>query len=276
MGSHLKQRDTKPVKKAVSGFIKLLHPDGNYTKEDIREYLTLALEMRRRVKEQLKRIGGMEFWDTNFSFIDKDNQEESFVGLPEDKGSHLIENTPLSPGVCYTCTGDGESFSLVRIEVVVTQGSGKLQISGTSASVVKENIRNTYQYIKANEKQILNEQHSLSNFDVNVQVSNLLGKSIGSGVGAAVHIALISAIYKRNLKPGLAVLGNISIGGAIERTVNFSDKITMLSENGAKTVIAPMDNLPELTTVPQSVLGSTDVPFFTNTQMLMQKAILME
>lgn len=276
LGSHLKQRDTKPVKKTVSGLLKLLHPDGNFTKEDVREYLTIALEMRRRVKEQLKRIGGMEFWDTNFSFIDKENQEETFVGLPEDRGSHLIENNPLSPGVCYTCTSDGENFSLVRIEVVVTPGNGKLQISGSSSSVVKENVRNTYQYIKANEKQILNEQHSLANFDVNVQVTNLLGKSIGSGVGSAVYIALISALYKRNLKPGLAVLGNISIGGAIERATNFSDKVTLLSENGAKTVIVPMDNLQELATVPQSVLGSTDVPFYGNSQMLMQKSILME
>lgn len=276
LGSHLKQRDTKPVKKTVSGLIKLLHPDGNFTKEDVREYLTIAMEMRRRVKEQLKRIGGMEFWDTNFSYIDKENQEETFVGLPEDRGSQLIENNPLPPGVCYTCTSDGENFSLVRLEVVVTMGSGKLQISGTTAAVVKENVRNTYQYIKANEKKILNEQHSLTNFDVNVQITNLLGKSIGSGVGSAVYIAMISALYKRNLKPGLAVLGNISIGGAIERASNFSDKVTLLSENGAKTVIVPMDNLQELATVPQSVLGSTDVPFYGNNQMLMQKSILME
>ncbi len=276
LGSHLKQRDTKPVKKTVSGLIKLLHPDGNFTKEDVREYLTIAMEMRRRVKEQLKRIGGMEFWDTNFSYIDKENQEETFVGLPEDRGSQLIENNPLPPGVCYTCTSDGENFSLVRLEVVVTMGSGKLQISGTTAAVVKENVRNTYQYIKANEKKILNEQHSLTNFDVNVQITNLLGKSIGSGVGSAVYIAMISALYKRNLKPGLAVLGNISIGGAIERASNFSDKVTLLSENGAKTVIVPMDNLQELATVPQSVLGSTDVPFYGNNQMLIQKSILME
>ena len=93
LGSHLKQRDTKPVKKTVSGLIKLMHPDGNFTKEDLREYLELAIEMRRRVKEQLKRIGGMEFWDTNFSYIDKETQEEHYVGLPEEKGSNLIENT---------------------------------------------------------------------------------------------------------------------------------------------------------------------------------------
>ena len=276
LGSHLKQRDTKPVKKTVSGFIKLMHPDGNYTKKDVREYLVIALEMRRRVKEQLKRIGGMEFWDTNFSYIDKETQEEFFVGLPEEKGSHLIENTPLQPGVCYTSTSDGENMALVRIEVVTTTGSGKLNITGVSNTSVKENIKNTYQYIKANEKTILSEQHSLQNFDVTIQVSNVLGATISTGVGSAVYIAIVSAIYKKNLKAGLAVLGNISVGGAIERAINFAEKITMLSENGAKAVVVPMDNLTELTNVPASVLGHTDVPFYSDNQMLMQKSILMD
>jgi ATP-dependent Lon protease len=276
LGSHLKQRDTKPVKKTVSGFIKLMHPDGNYTKEDVREYLEIAIEMRRRVKEQLKRIGGMEFWDTNFSYIDKETQEEHYVGLPEEKGSHLIENTPLQPGVCYTSTSDGENMALVRIEAVITSGSGKLNISGVSNTQVKENIKNTFQYIKANEKSILNEQHSLKNFDVSIQVTNMLGASISTGIGSAVYISIISAIYKKNLKPGLAVLGNLSVGGAVERAINFADKITMLSENGAKTVIVPMDNLSELSNVPASVLGNTDVPFYSNNQMLMQKGILLD
>jgi ATP-dependent Lon protease len=232
--------------------------------------------MRRRVKEQLKRIGGMEFWDTNFSYIDKDTQEETYVGLPEEKGSHLIENTPLSPGVCYTATTDGDSLSLVRIEVVTTAGSGKLNISGISNNIVKENIKNTFQYIKANEKTILNEQHSLNNFDLTVQISNLLGSSVGSGIGSAVYMAMVSSIYKKNLKPGLAILGNISIGGAVERAINFADKVTMLSENGAKTVIVPLDNLSELSNLPVSVLGDTDVPFYQNNQMLMQKSILID
>ncbi|WMS94474.1 protease Lon-related BREX system protein BrxL [Pseudoalteromonas sp. HL-AS2] len=276
LGSHLKQRDTKPVKKTVSGLIKLLHPDGEYTKEDIREYLEIALEMRRRVKEQLKRIGGMEFWDTNFSYIDKDTQEEHFVGLPEEKGSHLIENTPLPPGVCYTSTSDGDNVALVRIEAVITSGSGKLNISGVSNTSVKENIKNTFQYIKANEKTILSEQHSLKNFDITIQVSNMLGASISTGIGSAVYIAIVSALYKKNLKAGLAVLGNISVGGAIERSINFADKITMLSENGAKSVVVPMDNLTELANIPATVLGNTDVPFYQNNQMLMQKAILLD
>lgn len=276
LGVHLKQRDTKPVKKTVSALIKLLHPDGNYTKEDVREYLIVALEMRRRVKEQLKRIGGLEFWDTNFSYIDKENQEEFFVGLPEEKGSHLIENTPLSPGVCYTSTSDGENVALVRIEAVAVQGSGKLNITGVNNTAVKENIKNTYQYIKANEKTILSDKHSLKNFDITIQVSNLLGAVISTGIGSAVYIAIVSGLYKKNLKAGLAVLGNISVGGAIERATNFADKVIMLSENGAKVVIVPMDNLNELTDIPPTILGDTDVPLYQNNQMLMQKAILLD
>lgn len=276
LGAHLKQRDTKPVKKTVSGLIKLMHPDGEYTKEDIKEYLEIALEMRRRVKEQLKRIGGMEFWDTNFSYIDKESQEEFFVGLPEEKGSHLIENTPLPPGVCYTSTSDGENVALVRIETVVVAGSGKLNVTGVNNTSVKENIKNTYQYIKANEKTILSDNHSLKNYDITIQVTNLLGAAISSGIGSAVYIAIVSAFYKKNLKAGLAVLGNISVGGAIERVTNFADKVTMLSENGAKSVIVPMDNLNELSNVPPTVLGNTDVPFYQNNQMLMQKAILLD
>ena len=274
LGSHLKQRDSKSVRRIVSGFIKLLHPDGLYNKEDIREYLIIAMEMRRRVKEQLKRIGGMEFWDTNFSYIDKENQEEIFVGLPEERGSALIESNPLPPGVCYTSTSDGDTNSLVKIEVVALKGNGKVTITGTNSQDVKENIKNTVNYLRANEKSILNEQHSLSGCDLNIQISNLMGAYISGGIGCAVYVAILSAIYKKNLKAGLAVLGNLSIGGAIERSLHFADKVTLLSENGAKIVLVPMDNLNEMTSLPASILGKTDTPFYANSQMLLQKAVL--
>jgi len=266
LGAHLKQRDSKSVRRIISGFVKLLHPDGLFTKEDIREYLIIGMEMRRRVKEQLKRIGGMEFWDTNFSYIDKETQEEFFVGLPEEKGSSLIEANPLQPGVCYTATSDGENNSLVKIEVVALKGNGKVNVTGTNSQIVKENIKNTLSYLKANEKSILNEQHSLSNFDLNIQVSNLMGVGISGGIGSAVYVAILSALYKKNLKGGLAVLGNISIGGAVERALNFADKVTLLSENGAKSVLVPIDNLSEIGTLPPSILGKTDVPFYGNSQ----------
>jgi ATP-dependent Lon protease len=272
-GSHLKQRDSKSVRKMISALIKLLHPDGNYSKENIQEYLVLALEMRRRVKEQLKRIGGMEFWDTNFSYIDKETQEEIFIGLPEERGSNLIERNPLPPGLCYTATSDGNNVSLVKIEIVSTKGSGKLNISGTSNTEVKENIKNTYHYLKANEKGILSDQHSLKLFDIHVQISTLLGAYIGEGVGGAVFVAIMSAIYNKNLKGGLAVLGNISIGGAVERSQHFADKVSLLSDNGAKTVLVPMDNLIEMATLPSNILSKTDIPFYTNSQTLLQKAM---
>ena len=151
-----------------------------------------------------------------------------------------------------------------------------MNITGTSSHDVKENIKSTFNYLRANEKSILNEQHTLSGYDLNIQITNMLGASISGGIGSAVYVAIISAIYKKNLKTGLAVLGNISIGGAVERALNFADKVTLLSENGARTVLVPMDNLTEIGTLPTSVLGKTDVPFYGNSQMLLQKAVLNE
>lgn len=273
LGNQLRQRDTKPVRKTVSGLIKLLHPDGNFTKEDVEQYLKWAIEMRRRVKEQLKRIGGMEFWDTNFSYIDKETQEETFVPVPEERGTNLIEDTPLFPGTCYTATSDGDKVSLIKIEVITMAGNGKLNISGTSSAVMKEDIRNTYNYIRANEKTILSQKHSLARMDVTVQVTALLGSTQQTGVGSTVFCGIVSAVFGRNLKPALGVIGNISIGGAVERAVNFSDRVSLLSENGAKTVLVPMDNLQEMATLPATILGKTDVPFYSNAQMLIQKMI---
>ena len=273
LGSQMKQRDTKPVRKTVSGLIKLMHPDGNYTKEDVRQYLEFAIEMRRRVKEQLKRIGGMEFWDTNFSYIDKDTQEETFVTLPEERGSNLIEDVPLAPGTCYTATSDGDKVTLVKIEVVSIPGNGKLTISGNASIEVKEDVRNTYNYIRANEKTILSQQHSLNKLDVNIQITALLGSTVHKGIGGAVFTALVSSVFNRSLKPALAVLGNISIGGAIERALNFSDRVSLLSENGAKNVLVPMDNLQEMANLPAAILGKTDVPFYSSSQMLIQKIL---
>lgn len=273
LGSQLRQRDTKPVRKTVSALIKLMHPDGNFIKEDISKYLTWAIEMRRRVKEQLKRIGGMEFWDTNFSYIDKETQEETFVSVPEERGSNLIEDAPLAPGTCYTATCDGDKVSLIKVEVITMQGNGKLTVSGTSSAEVKEDIRNTYNYIRANESSILSQKHSLMRLDVTVQVTALLGTTQVGGIGSAVFAAIVSSVFGRNLKPALGIIGNISIGGAIVRATNFSDRVSLLSENGAKTVLVPMDNLQEMATLPATILGKTDVPFYANAQMIIQKII---
>ena len=273
LGTQLRQRDTKPVRKTVSGLIKLMHPDGNFAKEDLEVYLKWAIEMRRRVKEQLKRIGGMEFWDTNFSYIDKETQEETFVPVPEERGANLIEDTPLPPGTCYTATSDGDKVSLIKVEVITMQGSGKLTISGTASSEMKEDIRNTYHYIRANEKTILSQKYSLMRLDMNIQVTALLGSTQQPGIGSAVFAAIVSAVFGRNLKSALGVIGNISIGGAVERAINFSDRVSLLSENGAKTILVPMDNLQEMATLPPTILSKSDIPLYSNAQILIKKII---
>ncbi len=137
------------------------------------------------------------------------------------------------------------------------------------------NNQDIFTYLKNNDIQSI-KNYIDSGYDLNIQISTIIGSNITSGIGAAVYVAIISAIYKKNLKAGLAVLGNVSIGGAIERSLNFADKVTMLSENGAKTVLVPMDNLGEITTLPSSILGKTDTPFYGNSQMLFQKSLISE
>ena len=276
LGSHLQQRDSKAVKKTVSGLIKLFHPFGNFTKEDVREYLEIGLEMRRRVKEQLKRLGGMEFWNTNFSYIDKETQEEKYVMVPEEKSGHIIEATPVKPGVGYTVSEHEGQLSLVKIETVITQGNGKLNISGTNKSKVKQNVKNSYRFIKANEQRFLPSNKSLNSFDVSLQLTPLIGAEIGSNLGAAVFITILTAIFKKSSKTGLGVLGDLSIGGGIKQVAKFSDSLAMLSDNGAKNVLVPVGNSQDMANLNQELLAKTNVLFYTNAQKLLEKAIVEE
>jgi ATP-dependent Lon protease len=166
-----------------------------------------------------------------------------------------------------------EGMSLIRIEASVIPGNGKINISGTNKPEIRDNIKNVYQYIKANEKNILSQEHSLSNYNISIQLSNLIGNAMSNAIGAAVYTTILSAIHKRYLKPGIALLGDISINGAITRVDNFSDKVAMLSENGAKLILTPMENLKEMENTPPTILNNTDINFYSNTQMILQKAI---
>jgi len=273
-GKHLQNRDVKAVKKTVSGLIKLIHPDDNYTKEDVRFYVEIGMEMRRRVKEQLKKIGGMEFWDTNFSYIDKDTREEHYVNVPEEKGSGVIDHNPLAPGKVYTIGEGGEKLSLLQMETGVAKGSGLLNISGTSNMEVKRNVKNIFQYIKANEQRYLATNNSIKNYDISLQITPLVGNDIGTDLGSAAFVSVLSCIYKKELKPGLAILGDISVGGGIKKCDRFADLAAILSENGAKTILVPTENLQDIQSLPGSLIGKTDISFYADPQSLLQKAIL--
>src|SRR5215210_6068437 len=133
LGNNLNQRDVKAVQKTVSGFLKLLFPDDAYAKEDVRDCLEYALGARRRIKEQLKKIGGLEFYDVHFSYIDNETLEEHFVSLPEQGGASLIPEGPSQAGHVYTVSpGERGMIGVYRIELQTIPGTEKLVRTGVA------------------------------------------------------------------------------------------------------------------------------------------------
>jgi ATP-dependent Lon protease len=177
-GTHLGGRDQKAVRKIVSGLIKLLHPDGDVSKEEIEEYLTYAMEMRRRVKEQLKKMGSFEYSQTSFSYSDNDTGEEHFVGVPEQGGQDLIAAEPMAPGSVYTAsvTGDG-TVGLYRLEVSIAAGNGKLKPAGGISGQMKESIQRAFAFLQAN-KSAFSISHEADSYDYNVEAIDLLGNKV--------------------------------------------------------------------------------------------------
>ena len=134
LGNQLKQRDVQGVRKTVSGMLKLLFPDGIYTKEEVEQVLVYSLKLRRRVKEQLKKLGGMEFYDVHFSYIDNESLEEHFVSLPEQGGGKLIGSEPLPPGHGFQISrGASDMIGLYKLEVQAVPGTGKLIRTGVAS-----------------------------------------------------------------------------------------------------------------------------------------------
>lgn len=274
LGSHLNQRDSRAVRKTVSGLVKLIHPDGVYDKDDLREYLAIAMEMRRRVKEQLKRLGGIEYWDTNFSYIEKENQEESYVPVPEEGGSELIPPDPLPAGTVYTVTNMENDHALIRIECKSMTGSGKLQITGTNKTDIKNIIKTARNYLKGNERILLPETHSMDDYNLHVQLTPLLGSKVGMNFGIAALISMLSAMFDRPLEKALGVIGDMSIGGVVPKVESLADKIQMLSENGAKTILLPVENSKDMANVPPSLLSKTNLNFYDQPSTAFEKALL--
>jgi len=245
LGSQLNSRDEKAVRKTCSGLIKILFPDRKYTKENIEEILKFSLEMRRRVKEQLKKMGGLEFWDTEFSYIDKENKAESYVSVPEGGTSAMISQDPLPPGTVYTVSMADGRANLVKIEVVVTKGRGKFSVSGSDYDLT-ETVNTVKTYLASQEKKLMPQAAKLKDFDITVQANIMIGNTVGDDMGIAVFVAVLSAIHKKTLKKGFAVIGDMTITGGIKRTFSSVDRLKMLSENGAKTVAFPLEQFSAL------------------------------
>ena len=204
LGAHLNARDRKAVRKTVSGLMKILFPHGEVTQDELAEILEFALEGRRRVKEQLKKMGSFEYYHTSFSYTLQETGEERFVGVPEQGGRDLISADPLAPGTVYTAgvTSDG-TVGLYRLEVSVSSGTGKLKMAGGVAGAMKESVQRAFSYLQA-KKAELGIARELDTSDFHVEVIDLLGNRVEAEIGVAFFVAAYSALRKAPVQPGAA------------------------------------------------------------------------
>jgi len=262
MGAHLNARDRKAVRKTVSGLMKILFPHGEVTQEELAEILELALEGRRRVKEQLKKMGSFEYYHTSFSYTLQETGEEKFVGVPEQGGRDLISTDPLSPGTVYTAgvTSDG-TVGLYRLEVSISTGMGKLKLAGGVSGPMKESIQRAFSHLQA-KKGDLGIARDLDNSDIHVEVIDLLANRVAAEVGVAFFVACYSALRKAPVSPALLVLGDMSIQGNIKPLRSLTEPLQVAMDNGAKRALIPIENKRNFLDVSADILEHVDPIFY--------------
>ena len=277
LGNNLNQRDVVAVRKMVSGLIKLVYPHGVYDKEDIREILTFALECRRRVKEQLKKIGGMEFYDVNFSYIENDSLMENYVSVPEQSGGKLIPEGLHKPGHLYTVgQADNGMIGVFKIETEMMSGTGKFTCSGIgSKKEVKEAINTAYSYLKSNSANI-SGTISTKNNDYLMQVQDLNGIGMTNQLALASFVALCSAALNKPVLPSTAILGSISIGGTILKIDELANILQVCLDSGAKKVLIPIASSGDLVNLPPELIGNFSLIFYQSAEDAVFKAVGVE
>lgn len=277
LGTNLNQRDVIAVRKITSGLIKIIYPDGNFEKEDIREILEFALEMRRRVKEQLKKLGGMEFYDVNFSYIDNETFEEFFISLPEIGYGKLIPEGILKPGQLYTISqGKNGMIGVYKLETEVVPGSGKFEKTGIGTDrETKESIETAFRYFRANSKSI-SAGISTTTKDYLMNFQDLNGIGMTNSLSLATFIALCSAALNKPLVSSIAVLGEITISGAIIKPEELASILQVALDSGAKKVLMPITSAADFPSVPSELMGSFDIVFYQTAENAVFKALGVE
>lgn len=272
LGQDLNQRDTIAVERMVSGLVKLIYPDGEFDKEDIREILTLALESRRRVKEQLKKISGLEFHEVNFSYIDIEEDRNYPVGVGEQASSTLIPEGDLKPGHLYSVgPSENRKIGVYKFETEMMNGTSKFTPNGIgSKKDVNESVKIAYQYFKSNAKSI-SGQISYKDKDYVMQVKDLHGVGMTNQLTLATFIALCSIATNRQVLPSLAILGNFSLGGTIEKVQNLPDALQVCLDSGAKKILIPMSSYADIGLVPPELFSKfTAIPYNTPEEAVMK------
>ena len=277
LGSNLNQRDTIAVRKMVGGLLKLLYPDGEFTKEQLEEILKLALEMRRRVKEQLKKLGGMEFYDVNFSYIDKDNFEEYYVSVPEHGGGKLIPEGMCNPGQVYTVSqGKSGMIGVFRLESQMLPGNGKFERTGLGSEREAREATNTaFNFLKANAGRI-SGAISTTTKDYIVNYQDMQGIGMTNKLALPTLIALASVALNKPMVSSLAVLGEISIAGTMIKVDELANSLQVCLDSGAKKVLLPITSAADLGTVPSELIGCFNLIFYQSAEDAVYKALGVE
>lgn len=265
LGKCLNQRDVIAVRKIVSGFVKLIYPDLKYSKDDIEEILVFALEYRRRVKEQLKKIGGMEFYDVQFSFIDLQSMNEKFVPVMEQGGQHLIPEGSSKVGCVYSvCNGTNSLKGLFSIESTITDGSGKfISIGNPSKKEITDSIKISQNYFKANRKSI-SQSILIDSKDYTLQIVDLQGIGLSDDVSLASLVSYCSIALNRPVTPQSVILGTMTNSGAVNKVDELASSLQVALDSGAKKIFIPTISLVDLNTVPVDLLSKFQLNPYTD------------
>lgn len=264
-GSHLQGRDQKAVRKTVSGFMKLLHPHGEASREEVEEYVMLGMEMRRRVKEQLRKMGGLEYWDVSFSYRDRETDQETFVTLPESGEGGMIIAESMPPGSTYTIGWDAtdRKLALFLLQTQANPGSGRMIPLGALSTPMREAIKTADAYLKANVRN-LGIDRDLKAYDFTVQAVNLSQAKEGSETAVAFFISLVSSLLGRSVRPRTVILGEMSVQGLLLKVSHLAERLQLAMEAGAQTVLLPSENKRDIADVPDEVLNKIQPVFYTD------------
>ncbi|EAU41311.1 Predicted ATP-dependent Lon-type protease [Fulvimarina pelagi HTCC2506] len=265
LGNNLNQRDTIAVRRTVSGLLKLLYPSADYDKEAVRRCLQYALETRRRVKEQLKKIGGMEFYDVHFSYIDNETLDETFVSVPEQGGGKLIPDSQMNPGSLHTITvGTNGHRGLYRLETQTTAGGGKFTTSGLGSNQkAKEALGIAFDFLKANSGRV-SASTKPSDHDFHIHTVEMHNTGAPSTITLAGYVALCSGILKKPVQAQMVVLGDMSLGGNVVPVQNFAESLQMAFDSGAKKILVPMASAADISTIPPELFTKFQTSFYSD------------
>jgi ATP-dependent Lon protease len=253
--------------------VKLIYPNGELSKEELAELVELSLEGRRRVKEQLKKMGSFEFHQTSFSLIDNETREEKFVGVPEQGGRDMISLDPLAPGSVYTSSVDDHAkVGLYRLEVGCSPGTGKLKIAGGVEGAMRESINRAFAYLMG-QKLKMGVGQQIDTTDFHVEAIDLLSNHVSCEAGIALVVAIYSALKRLPVQAGLVILGDLSIQGNIKPMRSLAEPLQVAMDNGARKALIPLENKRNFLEVSGDIVERVDPVFFSDPMTAAMKAL---